>query len=272
MLADSNLSLGNNKMNRKFSNSKYSQRAPSGIPIQNYNVQANGQTNPQSNTISLVPPQQNESYIESTSPTFQFPPQRSLMQPEQLQMKQQRNVTMPPVFLNFQQAPDLQKQPFQNHAHHNSQHQLRTRKSSPFLRPPSSEARSASPPKQHYFDHFHSDSFNSVTFSTLSVSPASSSNETLHSYNNSTHAVGSLGIQPIGTRPESTDSISSTVAMGHKPSSSVIIDDDDDADVIEMAVTKATKGIQESEEELKPNWPNIWASKPNSHANTSVWG
>lgn len=254
-------------MNRKFSNSKYSQRA-GGMPSQNYNIQSGIQ----SNSISRAPPQQSEHYVESTSPTFQFPPQRSQMQPEQLQMKHQRNVTMPPVFLNIQQAPDLQKQPFQNHAHHSSQHQLHTRKSSPFLRPPSSESHSVSPPKQHYFDHFHSDSLNTISFSTLSVSPASSSNETLHSYNNSGHAVGSLGIQPIGTRPESTDSISSTIVMGHKPSSSVILDDDDDEDVIEMAVTKATKGIQESEEEAKPNWPNIWASKPGTNANATVWG
>lgn len=258
---------GNNKMNRKFSNSKYSQRA-GGMPSQNYNIQSGIQ----SNSISRAPLQQSEHYVESTSPTFQFPPQRSQMQPEQLQMKHQRNVTMPPVFLNIQQAPDLQKQPFQNHAHHSSQHQLHTRKSSPFLRPPSSESHSVSPPKQHYFDHFHSDSLNTISFSTLSVSPASSSNETLHSYNNSGHAVGSLGIQPIGTRPESTDSISSTIVMSHKPSSSVILDDDDDEDVIEMAVTKATKGIQESEEEAKPNWPNIWASKPGTNANATVWG
>lgn len=128
---------------------------------------------------------------------------------------QQRNVSMPPVFLSSQPSLDLSQQGSSS-----------LRSSSPYLRPNSAssgaETRSASPSKMA-FDPFamHAPPFSkdniasTASISTtqegmdrlLSISPASSNDtySTSHSISNNVTSSNSI-IPPIGTRPDSANS------------------------------------------------------------------
>lgn len=169
---------------------------------------------------------------------------------------QQRNVSMPPVFLYSQPTPDLSQQQYNSVGGGLT---INNRMASPFLRPNSAssggENRSVSPPKMAFdpFTHIQSLSKESLvstagtSFSTpldsldrtLSVSPASS-NETFStttSVNNVNNSASNSIIHPIGTRPESANSqksgsLSSTKGTPqlHLPQIPAFETDDSDGD------------------------------------------
>lgn len=223
---------------------------------------------------------------------------------------QQRNSSMPPVFLSSQPTPDLSSQQPQHASH--SVPVLSNRISSPFLRPGSSasggEARSASPSKLS-FDPFTGNiptlskeslvSTAGTSFSTLldgidrtlSVSPASSS-ETLNSshtnnivnnsYGTNSLSASTCSIPPIGTRSESANSQHSSRLMKDTqlqlPSIPAFNDDfnDDDDDLVESGASRSFSSYEPSSTTSAIGMPTSTAGSGSVHNNplswSKVWG